>query len=103
VFERLRFKTRGGAGGIGIGGPPGGVGGQVTFAGSHLVGPPGYELAQSHKGSWIQGGEVVVISWCQEETGPFGEDGLPDPLLLGGVGVIHQGPRGDVRGRRDEV
>ena len=103
MFERLRFKTAAGAGGIGIGGPPGWVGGQVTFAGSHLVDPPGYEFSQTHEGSWVQGGEVVVIPWCREETGPLREEGLPDPLLEGGVGVIHQGARRDGRGRRDEV
>ena len=47
MLERHRFKTAGWAGGIGIRGPPGMVGGQVTFAGSHLVDPPGYEHAQA--------------------------------------------------------
>jgi len=103
VFEHRRFKSAAGAGGIRIGGPPGWVGGQVTFASSHLVDPPGYELAQAHEGSWVQGGEVVVIPWCREETGPLHEEGIPAPLLQGGVGVIHQGPRRDGRGRQDKV
>jgi len=103
VIERLRFVTAAVAGGIGIGGPPVWAGGQVTFAGSHLVDPPGYELAQTHEGSWVQGGEVVVIPGCREETGPLHKEGLPDPLLQGGVGVVHQGPRRDGRGQRDEV
>jgi len=68
VFERLRFKTAAGGGGVGVGGPPGWVGGQVTLAGSHLVDPPCYEHSQTHEGSWVQGGEVVVIPWCREEV-----------------------------------
>ena len=42
MFERLRFKRAAEGGGVGVGGPPGWVGGQVTLAGSHLVDPPGY-------------------------------------------------------------
>jgi len=103
MFEHLRFKSAAGGGGIGIGGPPGRVGGQVTFAGSHLVDPPGYEFAQPHERSWIQAGEVLVIPWCREEARPLREKGLPDPLFQGGVGVIHQGLRGDGRSRRDEA
>ena len=83
MFERLRFKTAAGAGGVGIGGPPGQVGGQVTFAGSQLVGSSRYELAQAHEGSWVQGGEVVVVPWCREEAWPFCKEGLPDSLLQG--------------------
>jgi len=103
VFERLRFKTAAGVGGVSIGGPPGWVGGQVAFAGNHLVDPPGYELTQTHAGSWVQGGEVVVIPWCREETGPFCEEGLSKPLLQGGVAVIHHGSWRGVGGWRDEV
>jgi len=103
VFERLRFKTAAGAGGIGIGGPPGQVCGQVTFASSHLVDPPGYAFAQAHDGPWVQAGEVVVRPGRREEAGPLRENGLPDPLFQGGVGVVHQGPRGGGRGRREEV
>jgi len=50
VFERLRFKTAAGAGGIGIWGRPGRVGGQAIFAGSHLVDSSCYDLAQAHEG-----------------------------------------------------
>jgi len=39
MFERLGFKTTAGAGGVGIGGPPRRVGGQVAFPGSDLVNP----------------------------------------------------------------
>jgi len=103
MFERLRFKTAAGAGAIDIGGPPDRVGGQVAFAGSHLVNPPGYEFAQTHEVSWVQGREVVVIPWCREETGPLCEEGLPNHFLQGGLGVIHQGQRRDCRGQRDAV
>ena len=90
VLERLGFKTTSGAGGIGIGGPPGRVGGQVTFAGSHLVDSSCYEFAQANKGPWVQGGEVVVVTWCREVVWPLREEGLPDSFLQGGVCVIHQ-------------
>jgi len=103
MFKRLRFKTAAGAGGIGIGGPPDRVGGQVTFAGSHLLDPAYDEFAQTHEGSWVQGGEMVVIPWCREEMGPLCEEGLPNPFLQGGLGVIHQGQRRDCRGQRDAV
>jgi len=103
VFERLRFKTAAGGGGIVIGGPPGRVGGQVTFAGSHRVDPACYEFAQTHEGSWVQGGEVMVIPWHREETGSLSKEGLPDPVPQCGVGVHPQGPRRDGRARRDEV
>jgi len=103
VFERLRFKTTAGAGGIGIRGPPGRVGSQVGLAGSRLVDPPCYKLAQAHKGPRVHGGGVVVIPWCREEAWPLRKEGLPDSLFQGGVGVIHQGPRKDGRGWRDEM
>ena len=45
----------------------------------------------------------MVVPWCREETGPLREEGLPDPLRQGGVGVIHHGPMGDGLGRREEV
>jgi len=61
VFERLRFTITAGAGGIAIGGPPGRVAGQVTFAGSHQVDPCSYEFAQTHEGPWIQCEEVVLV------------------------------------------
>ena len=83
MFERLRFKTAAGAGGMGIGGPLGRVGGQATFAGSHLVDSSRHELAQAHEVSRVQGGEVVVVPWCREETWPLCKEGLPDPLLQG--------------------
>jgi len=79
------------------------LGGQVTFSSSHLVDPPGQELVHTHEGSGVQGGEVVVVPSCREETGPLCKEGLSDPLLQGGVDVIHPGPRGHGRGRRDEV
>jgi len=62
VLERLGFKTTSGAGGVGIGGPRGWVGGQVAFAGSHLVDSACYELVQAHEGPWVQDGEVVVLA-----------------------------------------
>jgi len=103
VFERFRVKTTAEAGGIGIGGPPCGVGVQAAFTGSHLVDPSCYELAQSHKGPRPQGGKGVVIPWCREEAWPVCKEGLPDLIFQGGVGVIYQGPRRDGRGRGDEV
>jgi len=103
VFERLRLKTTVGVGGVGIGGPPCWVSGEVAFSGSHLVDSSCYEVAQAHKGPRVQGGEVVVISWCWEEAWPLCKEGLPDPLFQGGVGVVHQGPRKGGGGRRDKV
>jgi len=48
VFEGFGLQATAGPGGVCVGGPPGRVGGQVTFPGSHLVNPPGDELAQAH-------------------------------------------------------
>ena len=44
VLDGFRLQAAAGAGGVGIRGPPGWVGGQVTFSGSHLVYSPGDEL-----------------------------------------------------------
>jgi len=103
VFQQFRFKTTAGAGGVGIGGAPGWVSGKVAFAGSHLVDPSCYELAQGHKWLWVQAGEVVVIPWCWEEAGPLCKEGLPHPIFQGGVDVIQQGLRKDGSGLRDQV
>jgi len=53
VFEGLGLQSTAGAGGVGVGRPPGRVGGQITLSGSHLVNPPGDEFAQPHKRSWL--------------------------------------------------
>jgi len=45
VLEGFGLQATAGAGGVGIGGPPGRVGGQIAFSGSHLVDCPGDELA----------------------------------------------------------
>jgi len=103
VLERLGLKTTAEAGGVSIGGPPCRVGGQVAVSGSHLVNPSCNQLAQARKGPRVQRGEVVVIPWCREEAWPFCKEGLPDPFLQGGVGVVHQGPRKGRGGRRDQV
>ena len=103
MFERRGLKATAEAGGVGSGGPPARVGGQVPLSRPHPVDSSCYELAQAHKGPRAHGGEVVVISWCREETCPLGEEGLPDPLLQGGVGVVHQGPRKGQGGRRHKV
>jgi len=50
MLERFRFQTATGAGGVGLRRPPGGVGHQVTFPGSHLVDASRRELAQTHEG-----------------------------------------------------
>ena len=49
VFERLRFQTPVGAGGIGLGCPPGGMCRQVAFPRPHLVDACGNKLAHTHK------------------------------------------------------
>jgi len=103
VFERLGLETTSGAGGVGIGGPPSWVGGQVAFPGPHLVDSACYDFAQAHEGPRVQGGEVVVIPWCREEVRPLREEGFPDLFLQGGIGVVHQGPRKSGGGQGDKV
>jgi len=83
MLERLRSQTTARAGGVCIGGPPGGVGGQVTFASSHLTDPACYENVQTPEGLRAQGGGVVVVPWCWEEPGPLLEEGLPHLFLQG--------------------
>jgi len=81
VFERLGLKTTAGAGGVGIGGPPGRLGGQLTFPGCDLMNPTGHELAQTHEGAGARGGAVVVVPWRREEKRPLLDEGLPHPSL----------------------
>jgi len=50
VFEGLGLQTTAGAGGIGLGGPPGGVRHQVAFPGSHLCIRPATNLPRPIKG-----------------------------------------------------
>ena len=59
VFEQLGLEAAAAAGGVGAGGPPGGVGGQVAFPGSHLMNPSSYKLSQSH----INFANPIPISW----------------------------------------
>jgi len=73
---------------VGIGGPSGGMGGQVAFADSYLMDPPSYELVQHHKESQVEGGGVMVVPRCWEETRPLREEGLPHSFHQGRVGVI---------------
>jgi len=47
VLEGFRLQAATGAGGIGVGRPPGRVGGQITLSGS-----PGNELTQAHERPW---------------------------------------------------
>ena len=56
MLEGFWFQGTAGAGGIGVGGRPGRVGGQVAISGSHLMDSPSNELLDSHEGSRIQGG-----------------------------------------------
>jgi len=57
MFERFWFKTTAGAGGLGLGGPPGGVGGQVPFLA--LIGyiRAAMNLLKPIKGRWFAVGE----------------------------------------------
>jgi len=91
VLEGFGLHATAGAGGVGIGGPPGWVGGQVTLTGSHLVHSSGNELAKSHKRPWQQCRKVQVVPWGREKGGPIRKECLSHPLLQGGVGVVHQG------------
>jgi len=49
VFESLGFQTAAGAGGIGLGGPPGRVCCKIAFPGSHQVESSRHELTQTHE------------------------------------------------------
>ena len=97
--EGFQLQTEVGAGGIGIGGPPGWVGGQVAPPSSHLIDSPGDELAQSHEGPRSQGGSVVLVPWGWEEAGPLVQEGFSHPLLEGGIGIFHQRLRREGGGR----
>jgi len=55
VFQRLRFQTAAGAGGVRLWGPPGGVCSQVALPGSHLMDVPCHELCQDPKGARVWG------------------------------------------------
>jgi len=91
MLEGFRFQAATGAGGVGIGGPPGWVGGQVTLPGSHLVDSPGHELAQVHERPRVQCGRVQVVPRGWEKGGPLLEECLSCSFLQGGVGAVHEG------------
>jgi len=85
MLEGFRHQAATGAGGIGVGGPPGWMGGQITFAGSHLVDSARNEGAQAHKRPQRQRGRVQVVPWGREKGGPLSEE-LYDFYL---ICVIH--------------
>jgi len=89
VLEGFRLQATAGARGVGIGGPPGRVGGQITRASSHLVDPPSEELAQAHERTRGQRRGVVVSAQGRQESHQILKEGLPYPFLDGGVGVVH--------------
>ena len=103
MLEGFRFQAVAGVGGIGIGGPPGWVGGQVTFSGSHLVDSPGHELAQAHERPRVQCGRVRVVPRGREKGGPLHEECLSYSLLQGGVGAVHQALGREDGGRAHQV
>jgi len=84
VFEGFGLQATAGAGGVGIGGAPGRVGGQVTLTGSHLVNSPGDKLAQSHKRLWLQCGRVLVVVFVTGRGGAGFHS--PGPALTRGRG-----------------
>jgi len=89
VLEGLGLQATAGTGGVCVGGPPGRVGGQVTFPGSHLVNSRCDELAQAHEGPRRQRGRVQVVPRGWEKGGPLSEECLSYPFLQGGIGVVH--------------
>jgi len=103
VLEGFGFQSATGAGGIGVRRPPGRVGGQIAFSGSHLVNSPCNEFAQAHKRPRMQCGGVQIVSRGWEKRGPFHEERLPNPLLQGGVSAVHQGLGREGGGRAHEV
>jgi len=103
VLEGFWLQAAAAAGGIGIGGPPGWVGGQVTLSGSHLVDSPGHELAQAHERPRLQCGRVQVVPRGREKGGPLREERLSYPSLQGGVSAVHQGLGWEDGGRARQV
>ena len=103
MLERFRLQAATGAGGVGIGGPLGRVGGQITISGSHLMDSPGDELAQAHERPWGQGGRVQVVPRGRKQGGPLREECFSNPLLQGGIGVVYQGLGREGGGLADQV
>ena len=112
MFERFGFRTAAGAGGVGVLGPPGGVGGQVAFVGAHLMKASCDELVQAHERvGGVTAGVFVVIGWWVE-GGPFLYHEALGPDLQGFVGACYKegggcspraggvfsAPRGSARG-----
>jgi hypothetical protein len=60
---------------------PGGVGGQVALAGSHLVKAASDKLAQAHEGVGFGGGLVGVVFGGREGSVPVLEEGEVSLLL----------------------
>jgi len=103
VLEGFGLQAAMGAGGVGVGRPPGRVGGHVTLPGSHLVDSPGNQLAQTHESPRRQCGRVQVIPRGWVKGGQLLEELLSYPLLQGGIGAVHQGLGGESGGRVDQV
>jgi len=96
VFKRFRFQAAAGAGGVSFRGPPGGVGTQITFPGSHLLDSPHSELVESNERPRVQGEGMVVICRWGEESRPVHDGRVPDPFFQGRICARHQGLRGEV-------
>jgi len=103
VVKGLWFQAATGEGPVGVKQPPGRVGGQVAFPGSHLVDSSGHKLTQAHEGLRVQSGGVEVVPCSREEAGPLIEKGFPYSFLQGGVCVVHQRLSGEGEGRRKKV
>ena len=66
---------------------PGGMGGQVAFAGSHLVDAACQELGEPHKGVGGEGGSEQVAGKRRGHGGPLAEEDSSGFLLHRRVGV----------------
>ena len=96
VFERFGVRTAAGTRGIGVFRLPGGVGGKVAPAGTHLMKASCNELVQAHKGVGVEAAGVRVVVGGGVEGVPFTHHEELGANLQGLVGVRHKEGGGDI-------
>ena len=61
MLKSLVVRAASGAGGVGVLGPPGGVGGQVALVGAHLVKASCDKLVEAHERVRVEAARVCVV------------------------------------------
>ena len=96
MCEGLGGRAAAAAGGIGEITPPGGVGGEIAFACSHLVNSSGDELVEIHERVRGEARCVGVVFGSGVKRFPVFQKWIPCPPFEGAVRHPHELGWGDV-------